>query len=118
LFMFPCPCPCCHVLVHVSMSLSMFLCPRPCFHGLVHAHVLVLFRRNSDFRGISHIHFRGHPVETQNGINRNQQLPFVSCKGKTETAKTSVCGLSTETENDSLFSLVGKRLNDYRRLQF
>jgi hypothetical protein len=44
-----------------------------------------------------------------NGANGKRQSPFVCCKRKTKTENCSVCLLQTETENGSLFSLVGKR---------
>ncbi len=42
----------------------------------------------------------------RNLANGKQQLPFVRCNGKRKQ-QTSVCLLKTETENRSLFSLVG-----------
>jgi hypothetical protein len=44
----------------------------------------------------------------ENGANRKRQLLFVAAKGKRKQ-QTSVCLPQTETENGSLYSLVGKR---------
>jgi hypothetical protein len=40
---------------------------------------------NSNFHGISEIHFRGHLLPTENRTNGRRQLPFVFCKFKTKT---------------------------------
>ncbi len=40
---------------------------------------------NSNFHGISEIHFGGHLLPTENRTNGRRQLPFVFCKFKTKT---------------------------------
>jgi hypothetical protein len=85
--MFPRLCPCFHVLVHVSMSLSM--CPRPCFKVLVHVSMslsmsMSMFSSSpmsmSIFMFMSI--FMSPYCKQKPELTEKRQIPFVCCKRK------------------------------------
>jgi hypothetical protein len=106
--MFPClhlhvsismsPSPCLHLHVSIAMSsclyvhVSMSMSPCPCFH-------------------VSRI------LQTENGTNRKRGLPFVCCKGKTETANLRLFAADGNGKRKFFFPWSAK-LSNNRRLLF
>jgi hypothetical protein len=104
-------CPCLRFCIHVNVScfnVSMSTC--------LHLYVSMIL----EFRGSKRLIQKKFRLkflkslsvdtlrQTENGTNGKHQLLLFCCKGKRKR-QTSVSLLQSETENGSLFSLVGKR---------
>jgi hypothetical protein len=109
--MSPCPCP------HASMSQCVHVSMPPCLHLSISPSFYVFMSMSTSFyvsmssspclyvlMSLS-LYVSGVP-QTKNATNGKLQLRLFS-SNREQKRQTSICLLQTETENGSLFSLVG-----------
>ncbi len=95
------PCPCLHVRVSMSMSPSLHVSMSPFLHVSMSLFYVSMFPCSISMSPC----FRFRKQKTE--LTENGNLRCFAANGKRKQ-QTSVCLLQAETENRSLFSLVGK----------